>query len=74
MTEEKKKESGIISRREFLKDAGLVVGGAAIGSTVLLAACGGETETVTSTATKTGYHYSPGRNCNCYHHRTEWRH
>ena len=50
--EEKKKESGEISRREFLKDAGLVVGGAAIGSTVLLAACGGEetTKTVTTTA------------------------
>ena len=53
MTEkEKGKESGEISRREFLKDAGLVVGGAAIGSTVLLAACGGEetTKTVTTTA------------------------
>jgi aerobic-type carbon monoxide dehydrogenase small subunit (CoxS/CutS family) len=53
MTErEKKKEKGEISRREFLKDAGLVVGGAAIGSTVLLAACGGEetTKTVTTTA------------------------
>ena len=50
------KESGEISRREFIKDAGLVVGGAAIGSTVLLAACGeGEvtTETVTKTATVT---------------------
>jgi len=50
------KESGEISRREFLKDAGLVVGGAAIGSTVLLAACGdGEvtTETVTQTQTQT---------------------
>ncbi len=56
MTEkEKKKESGEISRRDFLKDAGMVVGGAAIGSTVLLAACAGETETetVTETATKT---------------------
>ena len=53
--EEKKKESGEISRREFLKDAGLVVGGAAMGSTILLAACGGEetTKTVTETATKT---------------------
>jgi len=57
MTEEKgENESGEISRREFLKDAGLVVGGAAIGSTVLLAACGdGEvtTETVTQTQTQT---------------------
>ena len=47
------KETGEISRREFLKDAGLVVGGAAISSTVLLAACGGETETVTATSTVT---------------------
>jgi aerobic-type carbon monoxide dehydrogenase small subunit (CoxS/CutS family) len=53
MTEEKKKESGVISRREFLKDAGLVVGSAAIGSTVLLAACGGEKETVSNTVTTT---------------------
>ena len=53
MTEEKKKDSGAISRREFLKDAGLVVGGAAIGSAVLLAACGGEEETVTNTVTST---------------------
>ena len=54
MTEEKKKNGGI-SRREFLKDAGLIVGGTAIGSTVLLAACGGETvtETVTKTVTTT---------------------
>ena len=50
---EKKKESGEISRRKFLKDAGLVVGGAAIGSTVLLAACAGETETETLTKTVT---------------------
>jgi protein NrfC len=48
---EKKKKSGDISRREFLRDTGLLVGGAAVGSTVLLAACGGETtKTVTSTA------------------------
>ncbi len=60
MTEKaKKKESRKISRREFLKDAGLLAGGAAIGSTVLLAACGGEevevttTKTVTNTATTT---------------------
>ena len=42
MSEEKKKESGEISRREFLKDAGLVVGGATLGSTVFLSACGGD--------------------------------
>ncbi len=48
MIEEKeKKESGEITRREFLKDAGLVVGGAAIGSSVLLAACAGEEVTKT---------------------------
>ncbi len=50
---EKKKQSGEISRREFLKDAGLIVGGTAIGSTVLLAACGGEGETATQTVTQT---------------------
>ena len=42
MTEEKKKESGAISRREFLKDASLLVGGAALGTTALLSACGGD--------------------------------
>jgi hypothetical protein len=49
-----KKESGEISRREFLKDAGLILGGATLGSTVLLSACGGgetTTETVTQTET-----------------------
>jgi len=54
MTEKKKNGSGGKTRREFLKDAGLLVGGTAIGSTVLLAACGGgETETVTDTVTRT---------------------
>ena len=52
--EKKKKESGKLSRREFLKDAGLVVGGAALGSTVLLAACAGEPETTTITSTAPG--------------------
>ncbi len=52
MTEDNKKRSKELSRREFLKDAGLLVGGTAIGSTVLLAACG-EAETITETATKT---------------------
>ena len=60
MTEEKKEESGGVSRREFLRDAGLLVGGTAIGSVVLLAACGGETETVTSMATKTSTVTAPG--------------
>ncbi len=50
---EKEKVTKEISRREFLKDAGLLVGGTAIGSTVLLAACGGEETTKTVTNTKT---------------------
>jgi len=54
MTEKEKKKSGEISRREFLKDAGLLVGGTAIGSSIVLAACGGGEETTkTVTATKT---------------------
>jgi aerobic-type carbon monoxide dehydrogenase small subunit (CoxS/CutS family) len=52
MAEKEKKTKGI-SRRDFLKDAGLLVGGTAIGSTVLLAACGGDTTTETVTATQT---------------------
>ncbi len=42
MTEEKRKERGI-SRREFIKDAGLIVGGTAAVSTGLLAAAHSET-------------------------------
>ena len=53
MTENRKKKSVKISRRDFLRDAGLLVGGTAIGSTVLLAACGGEETTVTDTVTTT---------------------
>jgi len=52
---EKNKEPGKISRRDFLKDAGLIVGGATIGSVALVNACG-KTTTVTgpgSTSTKT---------------------
>jgi SagB-type dehydrogenase family enzyme len=66
MTEKaKSKESREISRREFLKDAGLLAGGAAIGSTVLLVACAGAAETVTATKiiTQTTTHmvsWSPG--------------
>ncbi len=54
--EKKKREYRGISRREFLKDAGIIAGGAAIGTTVLLAACKGgtTTETVTTTATVPG--------------------
>ena len=53
MTEKKKNGSGGKTRREFLRDAGLLVGGTAIGSTVLLAACGGGETTVTDTTTVT---------------------
>jgi hypothetical protein len=59
MAEEKNR----ISRREFLKDAGLIVGGATVGSMAFMSACGGSaTATVTEnqdiygnqTATVTG--------------------
>jgi aerobic-type carbon monoxide dehydrogenase small subunit (CoxS/CutS family) len=51
--EETKGTKGPISRREFLRDAGLVVGGATVGSLSLMNACG-KTETVTvGTATVT---------------------
>jgi len=54
MAEEKKQESNNkISRREFLKDAGLIVGGATVGSMSILSACGGTTTTVTETKTST---------------------
>ena len=56
MSEEKKqKNHPAISRREFLRDAGLVVGGAAIGSAALVSACSGgtTTETVTNNLTQT---------------------
>jgi Fe-S-cluster-containing dehydrogenase component len=45
-----------VSRREFLKDAGLVAGGAAVGSMAILSACGTDktiTETKNSTLTST---------------------
>lgn len=53
---ERKGEYGKLSRRDFLKDAGIVVGGAAVSSAFLLTACGKETVTTTapgSTVTKT---------------------
>ena len=49
-------EKSKISRREFLKDAGLIVGGATVGSMALVNACGTKTTTVTgpgATSTKT---------------------
>jgi aerobic-type carbon monoxide dehydrogenase small subunit (CoxS/CutS family) len=54
MAEQKEENVSKISRREFLKDAGLVVGGATIGSMAVMAACnGGATATVTETKTST---------------------
>ena len=58
MEEEEMKEKvevgskSTISRRQFLKDAGLVVGGATVGSMAILSACG-ETKTITNTSTVT---------------------
>jgi aerobic-type carbon monoxide dehydrogenase small subunit (CoxS/CutS family) len=58
MSEKEKKPKGQsieigVTRRQFLTGTGVVVGGAAIGSVALLAACGGETETETVTQTQT---------------------
>jgi aerobic carbon-monoxide dehydrogenase small subunit len=50
MSEEEKKNPGV-SRREFLKDAGLVVGGATVGSMAFLSSC--KTTTTTETVTIT---------------------
>ncbi len=51
---EKEKTNKKLTRREFLKDAGLIAGGAALGSVALVNACGGTTtQTVTQTITKT---------------------
>ncbi len=63
MAEEKETRESIcsqsqISRREFLKDAGLIVGGATVGSMALMNACKGDT--VTETVTKTSTVTSPG--------------
>jgi hypothetical protein len=54
MAEEMKdKEPGQISRREFIKDAGLCAGCAAVGGAALLSGCAAQaqTETVTTTVT-----------------------
>jgi aerobic-type carbon monoxide dehydrogenase small subunit (CoxS/CutS family) len=51
--ENEKEETRKLSRREFLRNAGLLVGGTAIGSSALLAACGENMQTVTSTITNT---------------------
>jgi len=51
---ERENETLGLSRREFLKDAGLIVGGATVGSMAFMSACGGTAEkTATQTVTKT---------------------
>jgi carbon-monoxide dehydrogenase small subunit len=57
LEEEKKQAPKEVSRREFLKDAGLVVGGATVGSMAFLNACNSgstTTKTVTTTVGGTG--------------------
>jgi hypothetical protein len=49
-----KKMNPDISRRKFLRDAGLIAGGAALGSAALLSACAGKTTTETVTVTGPG--------------------
>jgi carbon-monoxide dehydrogenase small subunit len=51
--EKRKEDSSTISRREFLKDAGLMFGGATIGSISVLGACSSGSGTNTVTVTKT---------------------
>jgi aerobic-type carbon monoxide dehydrogenase small subunit (CoxS/CutS family) len=53
MSKDKKKKPREVTRRQFLAGTGIVVGGAAIGSAALLAACGGDKETKTVTQTQT---------------------
>lgn len=52
MFEENKNRPGTLSRRDFLKDAGIMVGTTAVGSAFFLSACGKETE-ITKTITTT---------------------
>ena len=64
MSKEPEKESGSVTRREFLKEAGLAVGGIAISSIALQSACSSSSKTVTPTTvqpttTSTGYKYIP---------------
>ncbi|MCK5577095.1 MAG: hypothetical protein KAI14_02155, partial [Dehalococcoidales bacterium] len=53
MSKEKKKKPREVTRRQFLAGTGIVVGGAAIGGTALLAACGGGAPAPTPTPTPT---------------------
>ena len=54
--QERVNEEGVVSRRQFLKNTGIVVGGTAIGASLLVSACGGEGTTktvkVTTSVTK----------------------
>lgn len=64
MHKEPEKESGSLTRREFLKEAGLVVGGIAISSIALQSACSSSNKTVASTTVQpttpsTAYKYIP---------------
>jgi len=53
MSEETKKTHGTISRRDFLRNAGIVVGGTAVGSSIFFTGCNGDTTEITSTVTNT---------------------
>ena len=53
MSKKDQKYSSGISRRQFLKDASLLAGGAALGGSALLAGCSGSTTTETKTTTVT---------------------
>jgi aerobic-type carbon monoxide dehydrogenase small subunit (CoxS/CutS family) len=50
---DKDEEKAVLSRRQFLKDAGIVLGTSAVGSAALLSACGTNEITKTDTVTKT---------------------
>jgi hypothetical protein len=50
MSEEKKREEGELSRRDFIKGAGLIVGGAALSSTALIAGTPAETAAAQTTS------------------------
>ncbi len=52
-SEENNKKTSGLTRREFIKDAGIVVGGASVASMALLSACKGDTKTVTQTVSTT---------------------
>ena len=57
----KKTNEAGVTRRQFLAGTGIVVGGAALGSSVILVGCGGEaTKTITDTVTDTVTTTAPG--------------